>query len=78
MKYIRIIPRLDIKGPNLVKGVHLEGMRVLGKPEEFAKLYYENGSTKWNDLKNYLASIGFNLVNPPSEDHCEVLFEKPE
>lgn len=41
---IRIIPRLDIKGPNLVKGVHLEGLRVLGKPEEFAKLYYEQGA----------------------------------
>ena len=41
MKYVRIIPRLDIKGPNLVKGVHLEGLRVLGKPEEFARVYYE-------------------------------------
>ena len=44
MKYIRIIPRLDIKGPNLVKGIHLEGLRVLGKPEYFAKLYYEQGA----------------------------------
>ena len=44
MKYIRIIPRLDIKGPNLVKGIHLEGLRVLGKPEGFAKLYYEQGA----------------------------------
>lgn len=39
----RVIARLDIKGPNLVKGVHLEGLRVLGKPEDFAKYYYENG-----------------------------------
>lgn len=39
----RIIGRLDIKGPSLVKGVHLEGLRVLGAPEEFAKYYYENG-----------------------------------
>ena len=44
MKYIRIIPRLDIKGPNLVKGIHLEGLRVLGKPEEFAYHYYEHGA----------------------------------
>ncbi len=41
---IRIIPRLDIKGPNLVKGIHLEGLRVLGKPEHFARYYYENGA----------------------------------
>ena len=44
MKFVRIIPRLDIKGPNLVKGVHLEGLRVLGRPEAFARLYYEHGA----------------------------------
>ena len=41
---IRIIPRLDIKGPNLVKGIHMEGLRVLGKPEQFARYYYEHGA----------------------------------
>jgi imidazole glycerol-phosphate synthase subunit HisF len=40
----RIIARLDIKGPNLVKGIHLEGLRVLGRPEAFAKYYYESGA----------------------------------
>ena len=44
MQNIRIIPRLDIKGPNLVKGIHLEGLRVLGNPEDFARYYYENGA----------------------------------
>lgn len=39
-----MIPRLDIKGPNLVKGIHLEGLRVLGKPERFARYYYEQGA----------------------------------
>jgi cyclase len=41
---VRIIPRLDIKGPNLVKGIHLEGLRVLGQPERFARIYYEEGA----------------------------------
>lgn len=41
---IRIIPRLDIKGANLVKGIHLEGLRVLGKPEHYARQYYEQGA----------------------------------
>ncbi|MBM4002636.1 MAG: imidazole glycerol phosphate synthase subunit HisF [Planctomycetes bacterium] len=41
---VRVIPRLDIKGPNLVKGVHMEGLRVLGKPEQFARHYYESGA----------------------------------
>lgn len=40
----RVIPRLDIKGPNLVKGIHLEGLRVLGKPEFFARRYYREGA----------------------------------
>ena len=41
---VRIIPRLDIKGPNLVKGIHLEGLRVLGEPNQFARYYYESGA----------------------------------
>jgi cyclase len=44
MKTVRIIPRLDIKGPNLVKGIHLEGLRALGQPSDFAKFYYEQGA----------------------------------
>lgn len=44
MKNARVIPRLDVKGPNLVKGVHLEGLRVLGKPEDFASKYYQEGA----------------------------------
>lgn len=43
-KHLRIIPRLDVKGPNLVKGIHLEGLRVLGKPNDYAQHYYENGA----------------------------------
>jgi imidazole glycerol-phosphate synthase subunit HisF len=41
---LRIIPRLDIKGKNLIKGVQLEGLRVMGDPQEFAIRYYEAGA----------------------------------
>ena len=44
MKKIRLIPRLDIKGENLIKGVQLEGLRIIGNPNEFARRYYENGA----------------------------------
>lgn len=40
---LRLIARLDIKGPNLIKGVHLEGLRVIGDPQEYARRYYEQG-----------------------------------
>jgi cyclase len=39
----RLIARLDVKGPNLVKGIRLEGLRVLGDPHMFARRYYEQG-----------------------------------
>lgn len=41
---VRLIPRLDIKAPNLVKGIHLEGLRVMGDPQAFATRYYEQGA----------------------------------
>ncbi|MGH6626575.1 MAG: imidazole glycerol phosphate synthase subunit HisF [Burkholderiaceae bacterium] len=44
MAGLRIIPRLDIKGPNLIKGIRLEGLRVVGDPHEFALRYYEQGA----------------------------------
>lgn len=44
MSNLRIIPRLDIKGPNLIKGVQLEGLRVMGDPQAFAIRYYEAGA----------------------------------
>lgn len=43
MQNTRVIARLDIKGPNLIKGIHLEGLRVLGEPHDFAKKYYTEG-----------------------------------
>lgn len=43
-KNIRIITRLDVKGKNVVKGIQMEGLRVLGDPEEFAKYYYDQGA----------------------------------
>jgi cyclase len=44
MANVRLIARLDIKGPNLIKGIHLEGLRVMGDPGAFARGYYEAGA----------------------------------
>ena len=43
MRNIRLIARLDIKGPNLIKGIHLEGLRIMGLPNEHALRYYQEG-----------------------------------
>lgn len=35
----RVIARLDIKGPNVIKGIRFEGLRVIGKPIDLARKY---------------------------------------
>ena len=40
---VRIISRIDIKGENVIKGIHLEGLRVIGNPNSIALDYYNNG-----------------------------------
>lgn len=44
----RIIARLDVKPPTLVKGIHMEGFRRIGDPSDFATLYYEQGADEIN------------------------------
>ena len=43
MRNVRLIARLDVKSPNLVKGIQLEGLRKMGNPNEFARRYYDQG-----------------------------------
>ena len=39
----RIIVKLDVKPPYVVKPVHFEGLRKIGNPVELAKKYYNQG-----------------------------------
>jgi len=41
---MRIVPRLDIKGPNLIKSINLEGLRIVGNPNLYAIDYYNQGA----------------------------------
>ena len=43
LKKNRVIARLDIKGPNLIKGISFEGLRLIGSPIEYAEKYYLEG-----------------------------------
>ena len=44
MSHLRLVARLDVKAPNLVKGVRLEGLRVVGSPSEHAARYAAEGA----------------------------------
>jgi imidazole glycerol-phosphate synthase subunit HisF len=44
MPKLRIIPRLEVKGENVVKGIRMEGLRVVGEPAEMSRRYSEEGA----------------------------------
>jgi cyclase len=43
MSSIRLIARLDVKAPYLIKTIRFEGLRKLGVPADYARRYYEQG-----------------------------------
>ncbi len=71
---IRIIPRLDIKGPNLVKGIQLEGLRVLGEPSDFAQFYYKNGADEILYMDVVASLYGRNSLNEIIERTASEVF----
>lgn len=40
----RIIPCLDVKDGQVVKGIHFLGLKEVGDPVSLAKKYYEDGA----------------------------------
>ena len=44
MVKFRIIPWIEVKGSNLVKGINMEGLRVLGTPSKYSNFYSFNGA----------------------------------
>ena len=62
MRRIRLIARLDIKGPNLIKGIHLEGLRVIGSPNEHALRYYREGADELMYMDSVASLYGRNSL----------------
>jgi cyclase len=44
MLYKRIIAKLDIKSESVIKGIHMEGLRIVGKPNELSARYNDCGA----------------------------------
>lgn len=66
MSLLRLIARLDIKGPNVVKGVCFEGLRVVGKPAELAVKYANEGADELLYIDTVASLYGRNQL-------CELL-----
>lgn len=73
-KKVRIIPRLDVKGVNLVKGVHLEGLRVLGNPAQFASKYYSDGADEIIFMDSVASLYGRNNLHKIVESVAAEIF----
>jgi cyclase len=71
---MRLIPRLDIKGTNLIKGIQFEGLRVLGNPNKFALEYYENGADEIIFMDTVASLYGRNQLEMVLRDAAENIF----
>src|SRR5678816_772925 len=76
MPAARVIARLDVKGPNLVKGIHLEGLRVIGDPSAYAARYYAEGADEILYVDIVASLYGRNNI-PVSYTHLRA-HETPE
>lgn len=74
MRKIRLIARLDIKGPNLIKGIHLEGLRVIGSPQEHAQRYYEQGADELIYMDSVASLYGRNNLSDIVQSAARDLF----
>ncbi|AMP91772.1 TPA: imidazole glycerol phosphate synthase subunit HisF [Legionella pneumophila] len=74
MGNIRLIARLDIKGPNLIKGVHLEGLRVVGNPNEYAMSYYAQGADELIYMDTVASLYGRNNLSEIVKNTAENVF----
>tara|TARA_B100000795_G_scaffold248514_1_gene215434 strand:- start:2356 stop:3195 length:840 start_codon:yes stop_codon:yes gene_type:complete len=73
-KIIRIIPKLDIKNGNLIKGVNLEGLRVLGDPISFAENYYNQGADEIIYMDNVATLYGTNNLTKFIKNTAKKIF----
>mgnify|MGYP003394913115 CR=1 FL=1 len=70
----RIIARLDIKGENLIKGIQFEGLRVLGRPADFAKRYADEGADELLYIDTVASLYGRNQLESLIEETSAEVF----
>lgn len=70
----RVIARMDIKGPNLIKGISFEGLRVLGKPADFAARYANAGADELLYIDTVASLYGRNQLEALLEETTENVF----
>ena len=70
----RVLVRLDVKPPNLIKPLQFEGLRVIGKPAEFAKKYADQGADELLYIDCVASLYGRNQLESLIEETSEEAF----
>lgn len=65
---LRLAARLDIKGKNVIKGVNLEGLRIVGAPGVLASSYYKDGIDEIIFVDTVASLYGRNTIKEIIED----------
>jgi cyclase len=71
---MRLIARLDIKNEYVIKGIHLEGLRKIGNPNELAIKYYSQGADEIVFMDAVASLYGRNNLFNIIEKACEDVF----
>ena len=71
---LRVISRLDVKGSNVIKGVHLEGLRIVGKPDVLAKKYYSDGADEIIFMDSVASLYNRNHILPVLSEAARQIF----
>lgn len=74
MNKTRIIARLDVKNDFVIKGIHLEGLRKVGNPNEMAKKYYNQGVDEIIFMDAVAAYYDRNSLTEIIEKACKDVF----
>ncbi len=74
MARVRVIARLDVKNEYVIKGIHLEGLRKIGDPNEMARRYYESGIDEILFIDAVAAYYDRNSLSHIIEKACDDVF----
>ena len=74
MNKIRIIARIDVKNDDAIKGIQLEGLRKVGKPNILARKYYDAGIDEIIFMDAVAAYYDRNSLSHIIEEACKDVF----
>jgi len=74
MNKIRVISRIDVKNEFAIKGIHLEGLRKIGNPNDMACNYYNEGIDEIIFMDAVAAYYDRNNLSELIKEACKNVF----